>query len=88
MRQQPVFATELGASAAQNPRISPQQRTSLQRSRDLSLHQSLDLLACPCCLQPLRLGPEALVCAGCGRIYPILDGIPILLIDRAAQAVT
>ena len=50
----------------------------------------LDLLACPACLGTLRVdsrspGEEvkALVCRGCGRAYPVEDGIPILLVDRA-----
>jgi uncharacterized protein YbaR (Trm112 family) len=46
--------------------------------------QALDLLACPACLQPLRATPDALTCTACGRVYPVLDGIPILLADRAS----
>ncbi len=45
--------------------------------------QALDLLACPACLQSLRSSPDSLTCTACGRVYPVLDGIPILLADRA-----
>ena len=54
------------------------------------LERVLDLLACPACLEGWRAeprpgseAPEALVCLGCGRAYPVEDGIPILLVDRA-----
>jgi LSD1 subclass zinc finger protein len=45
----------------------------------------LEILACPACRKPLSLNPDgaALKCAACHRIYPIRDGIPILLIDQA-----
>jgi LSD1 subclass zinc finger protein len=45
----------------------------------------LDLLACPVCRTALtyRLQPESLKCANCGRVYPVRDDIPILLIDEA-----
>jgi uncharacterized protein YbaR (Trm112 family) len=46
-------------------------------------------LACPVCLGNLRARPERLACASCGRIYPIVDGIPVLIAapaDAAAQA--
>ncbi len=26
---------------------------------------------------------EGFFCAGCGKVYPIYDGIPVLLVDRA-----
>lgn len=42
------------------------------------------LLACPVCRQPLSLETAALRCTGCHRRYPIIDGIPILLADRAS----
>jgi len=45
-----------------------------------------DQLACPACLGDLRLDGERLVCAGCGRGYPIVDGIPVLIAERASQA--
>jgi len=45
----------------------------------------LDQLACPACLGELRLDGERLHCAGCGRIYPIVDGIPVLIADRAVD---
>jgi uncharacterized protein len=39
----------------------------------------LSQLACPACLSPFRLGEARLECTGCSRIYPIVDGIPILI---------
>jgi hypothetical protein len=54
-------------------------------SRELSFDASaLDLLACPVCLGDLRLEGERLACAGCGRGYPIVDGIPVLIAGREA----
>jgi uncharacterized protein YbaR (Trm112 family) len=47
----------------------------------------LDILACPKCRAPLRAdeGAEELACtnADCGLVYPVRDGIPVLLIDEA-----
>ncbi|HEV2484832.1 MAG TPA: Trm112 family protein [Terracidiphilus sp.] len=40
-------------------------------------------LACPACLGDLRLAETRLVCAGCGRGYPVVDGIPVLIAERA-----
>lgn len=41
----------------------------------------LDLLVCPVDKDPVRLEGETLVCATCGRRYPIVDGIPNMLVD-------
>jgi uncharacterized protein YbaR (Trm112 family) len=53
--------------------------------------QLLEILACPAPHHaPLRVGtPEdptadALTCTACGRIFPITDGIPVLLLDEAS----
>jgi hypothetical protein len=43
----------------------------------------IDRLACPACLGILRLEEARLVCAGCGRTYPIVNGIPVLIVERA-----
>ena len=47
----------------------------------------LDLLVCPVCHKPLRLvelPPEnAIDCTGCHRRFPIQDGLPVLIADRA-----
>ena len=45
----------------------------------------LDQLACPACLDELRLDGERVVCTGCGRGYPIVDGIPVLIEERAVD---
>lgn len=45
----------------------------------------LEILVCPRCKGELehRLEPEALVCHACRLVYPVEDGIPIMLIDEA-----
>jgi uncharacterized protein YbaR (Trm112 family) len=47
----------------------------------------LDILACPVCKTPLKLtASDKLQCVSCRRLYPIRDGIPILLESEAHQA--
>ncbi len=43
------------------------------------------LLVCPVEKAPLRDEPEALVCTVCGRRYPIVDDIPVMLPDDPSQ---
>ena len=45
----------------------------------------LEILACPADdnRPRLRLDGDTLVCDQCGRVYPIRDGIPILLPEEA-----
>lgn len=42
-------------------------------------------LVCPVCKQPLVVtaDEDALKCAACKRVYPIREGIPILLAEEA-----
>jgi uncharacterized protein len=44
----------------------------------------LEILACPACKSDVVLKDEnRLVCVQCRRVYPIRDGIPVMLIDEA-----
>ncbi len=43
----------------------------------------LEILACPVCKTDVKLEQEKIVCANCGRRYPIKDDIPIMLVDEA-----
>jgi hypothetical protein len=45
----------------------------------------LDILVCPECKKALvlRETPPSLKCGECRRVFPIQDGIPILLLDAA-----
>jgi len=53
-------------------------------SRHVPLDPSvLDLLACPACQGIISIHENRLVCAACARAYPIVDGIPVLIADRA-----
>jgi len=42
-------------------------------------------LACPACAGDLRLATSHLVCIACQRAYPVIDGIPVLIKERAVQ---
>ncbi len=41
----------------------------------------LALLVCPVDKQPVRLDGQTLVCGVCGRRFPVVDGIPNMLVD-------
>lgn len=45
----------------------------------------LKILVCPVCKKSLELknNGQALKCGECRRVYPIRDGIPIMLVDEA-----
>lgn len=48
----------------------------------------LQILVCPVCHEPVTPGPDStshvwLLCQGCGRYYPVEDGIPVMLEQRA-----
>jgi uncharacterized protein len=43
-------------------------------------------LACPACCGELRSEAARLVCTACGRVYPIIDGIPVLIAERAVSS--
>ena len=57
-------------------------------SRDLP-SEMRELLVCPQCRGALRdaslNGAPVLVCAACAKAYPVEDGIPVLLAERASQ---
>ncbi|MGH3491613.1 MAG: Trm112 family protein [Sciscionella sp.] len=51
----------------------------------------VEILACPSeDHAPLQIGSphdataDALTCTSCGRVYPVRDGIPVLLLDEAS----
>jgi uncharacterized protein YbaR (Trm112 family) len=43
-------------------------------------------LVCPMCKSVLEWRADAVQCRGCGRVYPVEDGIPVLLRERATLA--
>jgi uncharacterized protein YbaR (Trm112 family) len=44
-----------------------------------------ELLACPVCHKPLerKVDPEALKCNECHRVYPVRDGLAVMLVEQA-----
>ena len=45
------------------------------------------ILVCPVCHHAVRSEGEVLVCTGCGRRYPVRDGIPVMLPEEATPPV-
>jgi uncharacterized protein len=45
----------------------------------------LAILMCPACRGRVRGDPRAqgIECEGCGRVYPVRDGIPVMLVEEA-----
>ena len=47
----------------------------------------LDILACPACdTRPkVKLIDGSMHCPSCGRVYPVENGVPVMLIERATM---
>ena len=45
----------------------------------------LDILACPACHADVQEEKGKIICFKCHRLYPIKEGIPVLLIDEAEK---
>lgn len=43
----------------------------------------LEVIACPACKGQLTEHPDRLVCPACSLAFPIVEGIPVLLLDDA-----
>ncbi len=43
----------------------------------------LEILVCPKCRGELEYRDNVLICHNCRLVYPVIDDIPVLLIDRA-----
>lgn len=43
----------------------------------------LDILSCPDCKNDVELKDNHIICKGCGRRYPVKDGIPIMIIEES-----
>ena len=45
----------------------------------------LEILACPVCIKSVHVTPDGkgLKCEQCKRVYPIVDDIPVMLIEEA-----
>jgi uncharacterized protein YbaR (Trm112 family) len=46
----------------------------------------LEILVCPACRKPVKEKGKEVTCGGCGRRYPVRDGIPVMLVDEARGA--
>lgn len=57
-----------------------------QRSKEMVIDpELLAILACPLCKADIKLTADekGLKCVKCHRVYPIKDGIPVMLIEEA-----
>jgi len=47
----------------------------------------IEILACPLCKAKIMLNTDKteIICSKCKLAYPIDDGIPVMLIDKARQ---
>lgn len=49
-------------------------------------HRIQQQLACPACQGVLHLEHDRVVCVDCGRDYPIVEGIPVLIPGETPHA--
>ncbi len=45
----------------------------------------LDILACPICKGDVVESDEKIKCVKCGSLFPIRDGIPVMIVEEAQR---
>lgn len=51
-------------------------------NKEIELQKLLKIIMCPICKSKCTLEDTNLICSNCNKIYPIIDGIPIMLADE------
>jgi uncharacterized protein len=59
--------------------------TAQEKDAQEALNSWPTVLACPVCHEPLRFAGDQITCTPCIRTYPVIDGIPVLIADRALK---
>ncbi len=49
------------------------------------LESLLNILVCPSCKGDLKQGAGDLTCEKCQLVFPVTDGIPVMLIESATK---
>jgi uncharacterized protein len=75
---------EVAKNFAKNPLVTTMKRRNTLEYGCMLDKDLLDLLVCPACKTAMAYDSvgDTLTCSQCHRIYPVRDGIPILLIDH------
>ncbi len=86
----PCYSVGLHIAADENSPLFQSLDALIEKRMNMSLSQELlDILACPKCKGEVSLQPqddqEVIVCQTCQLIYPVRDGIPVMLIDEARK---
>ena len=58
------------------------QKTQRHEIRPVMTGLEIDILACPACYGDLAIVGDSLQCQGCYNTYPIVNGIPRLLVSE------
>ncbi len=67
------------------PSHRPERRVEKGQNVADRRRETLSVLACPVCHGRLAQKPEVMVCTGCERRYPVMDGLLVLLASAAEQ---
>lgn len=43
----------------------------------------LDIIACSKCKAPVQIKDRGLYCQNCDLLYPVINGVPVMLIEKA-----
>jgi uncharacterized protein YbaR (Trm112 family) len=58
----------------------------IKREGNVLPQDLVNILICPACGAAVREKENAIECTDCKNRYPIEDGIPVMLVDRATRA--
>ena len=75
--------TSFVSDRAPRPLLNAAKRLGRRRRGTTRRFDLWALLACPVCLGDVHRAGDELTCAGCGRVYPIRNGLPHLLAEAA-----
>jgi tRNA(Ile2) C34 agmatinyltransferase TiaS len=79
--------TESGSGEAGGTKSQGLGETTIETTKTTDWSEATpEGVVCPACWGELRAEGKALVCAACGRKYPVVDGIPVLIVERAEQS--